>query len=154
MDVVTDSSRNAKTGTCMRLAGWAGASRIGMMARADGCRPIEEQGMKRFLVLGWCLMAAVAAIPAAAAPYNSGAYFRPYMQDQRSRPGTQREADRRGPQREADRSAPQRELRAPGDADRGRMSPDERRQLRRDIQDAGRDIYQRDRQAPRRQQRR
>ena len=110
--------------------------------------------MKRFLVLGWCLMAAVAAFPAAAAPFNSRAYFRPYMQNQPSRPGPQREADRRGPQREADRSAPQRELRAPGDADRGRMSPDERRQLRRDIQDVGRDIDQRDRQAPGRQQRR
>ena len=119
--------------------------------------------MKRFLVLGWCLMAAVAAIPAAAAQFNSRAYFRPYMQNQPSRPGPQREADmrgpqreadRRGPQRESDRSAPQRESRAPGDADRGRMSPDERRQLRRDIQDVGRDIYSRDRQAPSRQQRR
>lgn len=146
--------------------------------------------MKLFLVLGWGLMAAVAAIPAAAAPFGSGANFRPFMQDQRSwsgpqreaarpgprrqaarsgpqrevaRPGPQREADRPGPQREvarpgpqreADRFGPQRETRAPGEADRGRMSPDERRQLRRDIQDAGRDLYYRDRPAPRREQRR
>jgi len=129
----------------------------------DGSRPIEEQGMKFFLVLGWGLIAAAAAIPAAAAPFGSGANFRPFMQSQPSwrgpqreadRRGPQREADRRAPQREADRPAPQRETRAPGAADRGRMSPDERRQLRRDIQDAGRDIYHRDRQAPRREQRR
>jgi len=105
--------------------------------------------MKRFLVWGWCLAAAVAAIPAAAAPFNSRAYFRPYMQNQPSRPGPQREADRPAPQRDMRAPGP-----APGPADHGRMSPDERRQLRRDIQDAGRDIYQRDRQAPGRQQRR
>ena len=111
--------------------------------------------MKLFLVLGWGLMAAVAAIPAAAAPFGSGANFRPFMQNQRSWPGPQREADRPGPQREAAQARlPQRDMRAPGEADRGRMSPDERRQLRRDIQDAGRDIYHRDRQAPRREQRR
>ena len=128
--------------------------------------------MKLFLVLGWGLMAAVAAIPAAAAPFGSGANFRFSMQNQRSQPGPQREADRRapqrqaarpgpqreaarpGPQREADRFGPQREARTPGDADRGRMSPDERRQLRRDIQDAGRDLYHRDRPAPRRDLRR
>jgi hypothetical protein len=34
------------------------------------------------------------------------------------------------------------------------MSPDERRQLRRDIQDAGKDIYHRDRAPPRGEQRR
>jgi hypothetical protein len=119
--------------------------------------------MKLFLVLGWGLMAAVAAVPAAAAPFGSGANFRPSMQNQRSqpspqrevyRPGPQRQAARPGPQREADRFGPQRETRAPGEADRGRMSPDERRQLRRDIQDAGRDLYQRDRPAPRRDLRR
>ena len=149
MDVVADSSRRANTGTCMRQAGWAGACRMGIVARAHGCRPIEEHGMKRFLVWGWCLVAAVVAIPAAAAPFNSRAYFRPYMQNQPSRPGPQREADRPAPQRDMRAPGP-----APGPADRGRMSPDERRQLRRDIQDAGRDIYQRDRQAPGRQQRR
>jgi hypothetical protein len=99
--------------------------------------------MKAFLVLGWSLMVAVAAIPAAAAPFDSGASFQPFMQYQPPPPG---------PQRGADRLAPQRDARAPGEADRGRMSPDERRQLRRDIQDAGRDIYHRDQQAPRRDQ--
>jgi hypothetical protein len=109
----------------------------------DGCRLIEEQGMKVFLVLGWGLMAAAAAIPAAAAPFDFEPDFRPFMQNQPLRPG---------PQREADRPGPPRDMRVPGEADRGRMSPDERRQLRRDIQDAGRDIYRRDQQAPRRDQ--
>jgi len=107
--------------------------------------------MKLSLVLGLGLLVAAAAIPAAAAPFGYGGNFRPYMQNQRSWPGPQREADRRTPQREM---PPQRDMRVPGEADRGRMSPDERRQLRRDIQDAGRDIYHRDRPAPRREQRR
>jgi hypothetical protein len=111
----------------------------------DGCRLIEEQGMKVFLVLGWGLMAAGAAIPVAAAAFDSGANFRPFTQNQPVPPGLQREADR---------PVPQRMTRAPGEAERGRMSPDERRQLRRDIQDAGRDIYHRERQAPRRAGRR
>jgi hypothetical protein len=126
----------------------------GKRRAVDGSRPIEEQGMKFLLVLGWGLMAAVAAMPAAAAPFSHGANFRPFVQNQPSWRGSQREADRRAPQREAERPAPQRETRAPGEADRGRMNPDERRQLRRDIQDAGRDIYHRDRPAPRREQRR
>ncbi len=89
--------------------------------------------MKFLLVLGWGLMATVAAMPAPAAPFDSGADFRSFMQNQPSRPE---------PQREAERPAPQRDTRAPGEeADRARMSPEERRQLRRDIQDAGRDIY-------------
>ena len=46
-----------------------------------------------------------------------------------------------GREREAEKSAPRREMRGPGDAERGRMNPEERRQLRRDIQDAGKDIY-------------
>ena len=58
------------------------------------------------------------------------------------------------PQRSAAKPEPQRDMRGPGEGDRGRMSPDERRQLRRDIQDAGRDIYHRDHSAPRREQRR
>jgi hypothetical protein len=106
--------------------------------------------MKYLLVLGWCLMAAAAAIPAAAAPFGSGAYFRPYMQNRPLRPEPRRDAVRPDPQRDAVRPEP----RPPAEADRGRMSPDERRQLRRDIQDAGRDIYHRDRQAPRRSGRR
>jgi hypothetical protein len=99
--------------------------------------------MRFFLVLGCGLMAAAIAIPAAAAPSDADASSRLFMQDQQARPAPQREAP-----------APQRELRPPGEADRGRMNPDERRQLRRDIQDAGKDIYPRDRQPPARQQRR
>jgi hypothetical protein len=103
--------------------------------------------MRVFLVLGWGLMAVAAAIPAAAAPFDSGPNFRPFMQNQPSWFGP--------PQRDAGRPPPpppQRDMRPPGEPDRGRMSPDERRQLRRDIQDAGRDIYHRDQQAPRRDQ--
>ncbi|OGA24195.1 MAG: hypothetical protein A3I01_01055 [Betaproteobacteria bacterium RIFCSPLOWO2_02_FULL_65_24] len=105
----------------------------------------EEQGVKFLPMFCVGLIAAASATPAAADPFERGLWFRPLVQDQRPRPE---------PQRDADRPAPQRETRAPGEADRGRMSPDERRQLRRDIQDAGKDIYHRDRQAPRREQRR
>jgi len=44
-------------------------------------------------------------------------------------------------EREMDRSAPGREARGADEVERSRMNPDERRQLRRDIQDAGKDIY-------------
>ena len=97
------------------------------------------------------LIAAAIANPAAAGTFEWGLGFRPFVQDQRPRPEPRRDADRPAPQREM---PPQRDMRVPGEADRGRMSPDERRQLRRDIQDAGKDIYHRDRPAPRREQRR
>ena len=90
------------------------------------------------------LIAVAGANAAAADPFERGLGFRLFVQDQRPRPE---------PQRAAERPAPQRETRAPGEADRGRMSPDERRQLRRDIQDAGKDLYPRERRAPRRQPR-
>lgn len=108
--------------------------------------------MKLSPIVGLGLLVAAAAMPAAAAPHGYGGYFRPYVQnEQPSRFGQRREADRPAPRREM----PQRELRpAPDNTNRGRMSPDERRQLRRDIQDAGRDIYQRERQTPRREHRR
>jgi len=105
----------------------------------------EEQCMKFLSIFCIGLIAAASATPAAADPFERGFGFRPLVQDQRPRPE---------PRRDADRPAPLRETRAPGEADRGRMSPDERRQLRRDIQDAGKDIYRRDRPAPRREQRR
>ncbi len=112
--------------------------------------------MKLSLILGLSLLVAAAAMPAAAAPFGYGGYFRPYVQNQQpSRFDQRREADRPAPRREMpQREMPRREMRPAPDTNRGRMSPDERRQLRRDIQDAGRDIYQRDRQAPRREQRR
>lgn len=85
------------------------------------------------------LIAAGSAGPALAAPYGEGMGFSPLVQDQRPAPGREREAEK---------SAPQRDLRGGGDADRGRMNPEERRQLRRDIQDAGKDIYRPARQVP------
>ncbi len=89
----------------------------------------------KFLTIVCCsLVAAGIAIPAAADAYDPG--FRPYIQGQGQAQGAE-QAPRRG----ADRPMPQRDMRAPDEADRGRMSPDERRQLRRDIQDAGKEIY-------------
>ena len=78
----------------------------------------------------------------------------PFDQEMRFRPLIQTPSPQPEPQRAAAPPVPPRDTRAPAEADRGRMSPDERRQLRRDIQDAGKDIYRRDRQAPGRQQRR
>ena len=101
--------------------------------------------MKFLPMLCLGLVAAAGANAAAADPFERGMAFRPFAQDQRPRPE---------PQRAAERPAPQRETRTPGETDRGRMNPDERRQLRRDIQDAGKDLYRRDRPAPRREQRR
>lgn len=102
--------------------------------------------MKHALAVCCSLIAAVAAGPATAGPFERGMGFRPFAQVQ--------QGPRPEPQRDAARPEPQRDMRAPGDAERGRMSPDERRQLRRDIQDAGRDIYRRAPPPPRREQRR
>jgi hypothetical protein len=88
--------------------------------------------MKSFLVFCFSVIAAVAANVAAAGPFGQEMRFRPLIQAQRPQPE---------PQRDAARPVPQRDPRAPGEADRGRMNPDERRQLRRDIQDAGKAIY-------------
>ena len=98
--------------------------------------------------LGVCcgLIALLAASAAAAGPFDRELRFQPLLQAQK--------AARPEPQREAARPEPQRDARGSGDADRGRMNSDERRQLRRDIQDAGKDIYQRDRQPAGREQRR
>ncbi|MFH1044221.1 MAG: hypothetical protein V1796_04045 [Pseudomonadota bacterium] len=101
--------------------------------------------MKSFMAICCSLIAAVAASAAVAGPFEQGMRFQPFVQTQ---------TPRREPQRDAARPEPQRDVREPGEADRGRMSPDERHQLRRDIQDAGKDIYHRDRPAPRREQRR
>ena len=84
--------------------------------------------MKLFRALGWGLMLAAVA-SAAAGPSDSGANPGSSVQVPASPPGPQREADRPAPQGAA------------GEGGRGRMSVDERRQLRRDIQDAGKDIY-------------
>ena len=79
------------------------------------------------------LLAAGIALPGAA--FAQGMGFRPPpVQDQRSQPA---------PQRGAEQPMPQRDMRGMGDGERGRgrMSPEERRQLRQDIQEAGKDIY-------------
>jgi hypothetical protein len=102
--------------------------------------------MKSIFAVCCSLIVAAATNAAVAGPFERGSGFRPFAQAQPSRPE---------PRREVARPVPQRDLRGSGDADRGRMNPDERRQLRRDIQDAGKDIYRRDRPPPQgRQQRR
>jgi hypothetical protein len=80
------------------------------------------------LLLAWGLMLAVASMPAAAAPVDSGGNAGPSVQLPSSRPAPRREADR--PPRIG-----------AGETEDSRMSVDERRQLRRDIENAGRDIY-------------
>jgi hypothetical protein len=78
------------------------------------------------------LLAAGCASPVLAAPYGDGNGAPPSAQGQRAAPG-------QGGQ--AERSAPRGDMRRAGDANRGQMNSEERRQLRRDIQDAGKDIY-------------
>ncbi|MEK7437605.1 MAG: hypothetical protein AAB150_12035 [Pseudomonadota bacterium] len=78
------------------------------------------------------LIAAGGAAPVLASPFGEGAGFSLLVQAQRPGPGREREAEK---------PRPRRDMRGSGDAERGRMNPDERRQLRRDIQDAGKDIY-------------
>lgn len=101
--------------------------------------------MKLLLFAGLGLAVAAIANPVVADPVGRGPGVHPPGKEQRSRSGTQRGAEK---------SVPQRETRPQGAADRGRMNQDERRQLRRDIQDAGKDIYQRERQSPGNEQRR
>jgi hypothetical protein len=107
--------------------------------------------MKLFLVLGWSLMATAAAIPAAAAPFNSDPDLRPFVQYPPAWFGPPQRDGSRPDSRPYVQNAPQWYGPPPRVPERGRMSPDERLQLRRDIQNAGRDIYyRRDQQAPRR----
>jgi len=82
-------------------------------------RAIASSGL---LALSFTLMAST-AIHAQERVFGSA------PQDQRG----QQESQQRG-----ERGMPPRDMR---DAERGRMNPEERRQLRRDIQDAGREIY-------------
>jgi hypothetical protein len=99
------------------------------LPRCGKASRLQRDGL---LLLCCGLIAGGIPLAAAAGPFEGGMQWAPLVQDQRSRPG---------PQREAERPAPQRETRNPGEPERGRMQPDERRQLRRDIQDAGREIY-------------
>ncbi|MHB8666511.1 MAG: hypothetical protein ACYC7B_03210 [Burkholderiales bacterium] len=84
--------------------------------------------MNLLRVLGWGLMLVAVTSPAAG-PFDSG-----------SNPGSsvQFPIPPQGPQRETGNPAPRR---VSGEVGREPMSADERRQLRRDIQDAGKDIY-------------
>ncbi len=92
----------------------------------------------KFWAIVCCGLIVIGSANAAAAGQNErGTGLRPLLQDQRSRPG---------PQRGADRAAPQRDTQGADENDRGRMSPEERQQLRRDIQNAGKDIYRPSRQ--------
>jgi hypothetical protein len=85
--------------------------------------------MKFLLFLGWGLMMAVAAMPAAAASVHSGGNAESSGQARPSRSLAPRRIDNRAPQ--------------PGarETERTSMSIDQRRQLRRDIENAGREIY-------------
>jgi len=98
--------------------------------------------MKRILVTAGLAAALAAAWPSAAqqgAPPGRRAPDRPQQQPMPMRPlpPQQREFPQQFPGREAN------------DPRRAGMTPDERRQLRRDITDHGRDVY-RDRQPPQR----
>jgi len=88
--------------------------------------------MKFLTIVSCSLVAAGIAFPAGAGAFGQETGPAPSARDQRPRPD---------PQRGADRPAPPRDMRGMGPGDRGRMSPDERQQLRRDIRDAGKDIY-------------
>lgn len=92
--------------------------------------------MKFLTIIACALIAAGIAIPAAADAYDLG--FRPFIQAQGQGQG---QGQGPAPRRAAEQPMPQRDMRGPEQNDRGRLSPDERRQLRRDIQDAGKDIY-------------
>ena len=102
--------------------------------------------MKILTIIIGVLVAAGIANPAGAGPFGQEMGFRLSVQDQGSRPDPQRGAQQSMPQRDMAQPAPQRDMRGTEANDRGRMSSDERRQLRRDIQDAGRDIYRAPRQ--------
>ena len=94
----------------------------------------------KFLIAICCSLIALAASNAGAAgPLEQDTRFRPLIQV----PGPRPELPQRGAG-----PVPPRDVRGSSDMDRNRMSPDERQQLRRDIQGAGKDIYHRDRQIP------
>ena len=75
---------------------------------------------------------AVLAAPAVAAQFGQETGAGAPAQEQRPGPG---------PQGGMQQGMPQRGMRGGDESERERMSPEQRRQLRRDIQDAGKDIY-------------
>ena len=98
--------------------------------------------MKFFTGVVCALIAAAGAKPAWADAYGREAGFRLLVQQVQGQ--GQGQARRRG----AEQPMPRRDANAERENDRGRMSQEERRQLRRDIRDAGRDIYRPAREAP------
>ena len=93
--------------------------------------------MKILNIVTCALLAIGVALPAGAFAQDAG--FRPFMQGRDAR-----QERPPGP----NRPMPQRGMRARDDDERGRMSPEERRQLRQDIQNMGRDIYRPNRPPP------
>lgn len=98
--------------------------------------------MKFSTIVCCALIAAGGASPALADRIGDGRGWSLLVQGQNSRTDRGRESDRAAPRRDM---RDMRDIRGGGDPGRGHMNPEERRQLRRDIQDAGKDIY---RQAP------
>ncbi len=103
--------------------------------------------MKGSLLLA--LVLALVAPLAQANPGNGRAHPRdgnrqngPQRQQQQQQPNQQREEQQRPPRREESNAGEQQRQRLSPEQ-RQRLSPEERRQLRRDIHDAGRDIYRR-----------
>lgn len=94
----------------------------------------------KFLAVVSCSLMLAASAAAAADRFDPGS--RPFVLAQAQGRG-QAQGQEQPPQRAAERPVPmpQREMPGMGEGNRARMSPDERRQLRRDIRDAGRDIY-------------
>jgi hypothetical protein len=100
----------------------------------------------KFLAVLFCgLIAAGVAPPARADAFGPETGYWPFILVQAQ---GQAQGQGQGQRRGADRPMPQRGARAAERDERGRMSPEERHQLRRDIRDAGRDIYRPGRSAP------
>ena len=96
--------------------------------------------MRILTIVSCSVLAAAVLLPAGNVAHAQNAWFRSFVQERRSQPERQQEAAQPMPQ--------QRPMRAADEDERGRMSPEERRQLRQDIQNAGRDIYRPTRQYP------
>ena len=118
------------SGNCGIYNWWHG------LDQSAACRPRPnwKQCMRILASVCFGLFVAAAALSAAAQPFVQG-------QGQGRGPGP-------APRRGADQPVPQGDRRGSPDGDHGRMNSDERRQLRRDIQDAGKDLYHPARTAP------
>mgnify|MGYP000858275341 CR=1 FL=1 len=88
--------------------------------------------MKRYAVLAGVLLTLVASLPAQAQPGDGSRRFERLQQQrefQRQREMRREEFQRRQQEREEQEGRP------------GRLTPEERQQLRRDIREHGRDVY-------------